>query len=43
MHFLKSDKKFKENIIKICGKAYGKILAEYMFIKTLEKRDRKNF
>ena len=35
--FSKSDKKFKKNIINDMWKSYGKILAEYVFIKNFRK------
>ena len=35
--FSKSDKKFKKNIINNMWKSYGKILAEYVFIKNFRK------
>ena len=41
--FSNSDKKFKDNISKNMWKSYGKILAEYMFIKHFRKIETEKF
>ena len=41
--FSNSDKKFKDNISKNMWKSYGKILAEYMFIKHFRKTESEKF
>ena len=41
--FSNSDKKFKDNISKNMWKSYGKILAEYMFIKNFRKIETEKF
>ncbi len=41
--FSNIDEKYKKNIINRMWKSYGKILAEYMFIKQFRKNDSKKF